>query len=81
MGGRLDGWFTYQLACKVGRYQVRAYFKNKKIGRSLTDHGLLSCRTFQLVACAPGSTDPDCQPGGPDLGSDNKGTDVVPASS
>jgi hypothetical protein len=79
MGGRLDGWFVYQLACKIGRYQVRAYFRNKQIGRSLTDHGLLSCRTFQLN-CTPGSTDPDCT-GSPDLGADNQGTDIVPASS
>lgn len=77
MGGRLDGFFTYQLSVKVGRYQVRNFWKNKKLGRSLSDHGLLSVRTFQLVPCAAGSADPDCQPGGSDLGKDNQGTDVV----
>lgn len=77
MGGRLDGFFAYQLKVKVGRYQVRNFWRNRKLGRTLSDHGLLTVRTFQLVACTPGSNDPDCQPGGPDLGGDNQNTDVV----
>jgi len=57
MGGRLDGYFTYQLTQKLGRYQIRPFWKNKQIGRAFTDHGLVS-----VVMYLPGgspSTDPD----------------------
>lgn len=76
MGGRLDAFYTYKLACKLGAYKVRNWWKIQSIGRSFTDHGLLSTRTFNLVPCTPGSMDPDCQPGspGPD---DDQNTDVV----
>lgn len=78
MGGRLDGFFTYQLTAKLGFYQIRNWWKNKKLGRSLSDHGLLSLRTVKLQPCVPGSADPDCQPGAGDgqPGGDGQGKDV-----
>jgi hypothetical protein len=75
MGGRLDAFYTYQLACKLGAYKVRNWWKIKVLGRSFADHGLLSVRTFNLTPCTPGSTDPDCQPGGG--ADDDKNTEVV----
>lgn len=75
MGGRLDGFFTYQLSVKLGAYKVRNFWKIKALGRSLSDHGLLSCRTFKL-ACKPGSNDPACQPGG-DKDDESQSPDIV----
>lgn len=48
MGGRLDGAFTNQMptGVKLGRQQVRAFFKSKLIGRGFTDHGLLTWTVY-----------------------------------
>lgn len=56
MGGRLDGLFTYQVAEKVGHYQVINGWKSKLIGRGVTDHGY--CR-FVIYDTGGPATDGD----------------------
>src|SRR5207237_8777987 len=41
MGGRLDCFVTSNITVKLGRYQVRNFWKNQTIGRAFSDHGLL----------------------------------------
>jgi len=66
MGGRLDGFFFRDLGKgrKLGRYQVWNGWKNKAIGRTLTDHGLLSCRLYLCNLLPADKSDPECSGSG-----------------
>jgi hypothetical protein len=67
MGGRLDGYFHANIAgVKLGRYQVRNFWKNKTIGRAFSDHGLVTCQMYLCGKQNPNQ--PDCSGAGGDSG-------------
>jgi hypothetical protein len=56
MGSRLDGALTLLLKLLIGHYQVFNGWKNKQIGRGVTDHAMVR---FILFGTGGPATDPD----------------------